>query len=459
MKYCWMRQDPFIVGEHTIGMCNKIDEAIEKFKRGVSSYIIMMVPFRHGKSDIVSRYLPPRFMGLFKDAEIIVASYAAELAHNLSRFARNVFKSKKFAEVFPNRSLNPDSSAVGHWEDKDGLGSATYVGVAGSGAGLGFALGIVDDYCKNREEAESITVLDKVWNWFTDVFMTRRAPVSITIIACTPWNVNDLIGRLKKKMAEDPAFPQFEILKYSAQKEDGTNLFPQRFSPEWYSSMRTLLGSYGTASLLQCEPTPRGGNMLKVDRIKVIDQAPEGLQWCRAWDLASTDDQVSKSDPDWTAGALIAVQYVFDTVTRENIPSIYLKNMKRMREEAPTRNRIIQQTANVDGSEVRIAVECVAGYKDTYTILESVFKGKYNIEPVIPSKDKVVRATYIEPIIEAGNFYIVRGDWNSEFLAEMSAFPGLGHDDQVDAVMTGVDVLKNGIGLDFGSIESKRKTE
>jgi predicted phage terminase large subunit-like protein len=457
MKYCWMRQDPFIVGKHTKEICSEIDKAIENYRNGISSYLIVMVPFRHGKSDIVSRYLPPRFMGLFKDAEIIVASYAAELAHNLSRFARNVFKSKKFAEIFPGRSLNPDSAAVGHWEDYEGLGSATFVGVGGSGAGLGFSLGIIDDYCKNREEAESITIRDKTWNWFTDVFMTRRAPVSITLIACTPWNIDDLIGRLKKKMVEDILFPKFKIIKYAAESEDGELLFPERFSPEWYASMKSILGSYGTASLLQCDPIQRGGNMLKVDRIQIIDKAPDGLQWCRAWDLASTEDQVTKSDPDWTSGALVAMDYKFDLITREYIPKIYVKDIIAMKEEAPTRNRRIRQTADIDTQEIRIAVECVAGYKDTYTILENVFEGNYNIEPVVPTKDKVVRSTYFEPIIEAGNFFLVRGDWNGALIEEMASFPNGIHDDRWDSVMTGVEVLKVNHVLDFGEIEVKRK--
>lgn len=455
MEYCWINKtEPLVIGKHTRIICKKIDEAIEKYRQGISSYLIIMVPFRHGKSDIVSRYLPPRFLGLFKDAEILVASYASEFAHILSRFARSVFKSSKFKDVFPGKELSPDSASVTRWEDSEGLGSASYVGVGGAATGMGYSLGIVDDYCKNREDAESLTMRDKTWDWFTNVFMTRGAPVSITIIAATPWHVDDLIGRCRKKMDEDPNFPRFDVIKFSGESEDGF-LFPERFSPEWYRTRKTILGAYGYASLLQCEPQPRGGNLLKVDMVKVVDEAPSDLRWARGWDLASTEEQTQKSDPDYTSGGLVAIKYDIQK-DGERIPKIYVKDVRRFRLEAPERNRTIQQTADMDGADVRIAVECIAGYKDTYTILEDTFRGRYGIEAVVPTKDKVIRAAWIEPIIEAGNFHIVRGDWNSQFLEEMASFPGGTHDDQIDSVLTGLEIIREQ-DYDLGKIEVRRK--
>jgi len=40
---------------------------------------------------------------------------------------------------------------------------------------MGFnSIGIIDDPIKNREEAESPTIRNKIWEWYTDTFYTRR---------------------------------------------------------------------------------------------------------------------------------------------------------------------------------------------------------------------------------------------------------------------------------------------
>ncbi|MET5115488.1 hypothetical protein AAHH79_34700, partial [Burkholderia pseudomallei] len=81
-------------------------------------------------------------------------------------------------------------------------------------------MGIVDDYCKNRQEAESHTKRETCWEWFTDVFMTRRAPVSITIVLASRWHVDDLIGRIQKEQLRDERFPKFESIIFPAESLD-----------------------------------------------------------------------------------------------------------------------------------------------------------------------------------------------------------------------------------------------
>ena len=68
IKRHWMLNDNFIVGHHTRIICERLDKAIEDFKHGKDTFLIIKVPFRHGKSDMVSRYLPARFLGLAEES-------------------------------------------------------------------------------------------------------------------------------------------------------------------------------------------------------------------------------------------------------------------------------------------------------------------------------------------------------------------------------------------------------
>lgn len=449
MQYCWQKETEFIIGRHTEAVCAEIDRAIDRYRKGESSFLLIKVPFRHGKSDIISRYFPPHFLGLFPDDEVLLCTYSAELSNDFSRFARALMRSPEYEQLFPGIELSRESSAVQHWElEAPHIGAFNAVGVGGSMTGRGYACGIVDDYHKNRQEAESSTVRDRVWDSFTNDFLTRRAPVSITIVLATPWHVDDLIGRAERRMKEDPDFPQFTVVSFPAMGDEYESgfLFPERFPPSWYRGQAAALGTYGTASLLQVNPVARAGNILKTDRVQIHDAAdiPLGLRWARPWDLASTEKQLVKDDPDYTVGALMAVEWRMppdDADVGELIPHIWIRDVVRGRWAAPERDRFIKQTAMVDGAGVLVGTESVAGYKDTYERMADVLKGLRIVQKVTPPGDLLIRVNPLEPIFEAGHVHLVRGDWNRDFLQEVAEYNSGAHDDQVAALVTGWEMI------------------
>ncbi len=441
MQQTWQRPDPFIIGQHTRAICEKIDWAIQRFREGVSSFIIVMVPIRHGKSDMLSRYLPAKFLGEFPDLEVMLVSYGADLSETFSRDAQRILQSPQYRALFPGVDVAKDMSSVTRWGIQGHMGGMVAVGFGGAMTGKGYSLGLCDDYVKDRQEAESALIRQRTWDSFTQDFLTRRAPVSITFALATPWHTDDVIGRAKKAM-KDPAFPRFEIVRFPAYDEgdqkppyDQGILFPERFPRAWYDAQKATLGTYGTAGLLQCNPKARSGNILKIDKVQIHDEAPEGLRWVRAWDLASTEKEILKSDPDWTAGILEAVKY--ETVAGVAIPHLWIKHVLRGQWEAPERDRRIVQIAQMDGPGVRVGTESVAGYKDTYTRLKETLSGVRNVDKIVPATDKLVRVNPLEPIFEVGNVHLIRGDWNQAFLDECGEFPSGAHDDQVDAMSCG----------------------
>ena len=388
-------------------------------------------------SEILSRKLPAHFLGLNPDSKVILCGHTQALTEGFSKTSRNLILTPEYRKLFPNIKVDTGSSSAAHWMIKDHEGECFASGLLGSLSGQGYNLGLLDDFCRNRADAESDTMREKMWDAFTNDFMTRKAPVSITIVLATPWHVDDIIGRIKKKCKEDPDFPHFNFLKFPAMSDkypEGV-LFPERFGKAWYTQQRAVLGDYGFQSLMQLEPVKRSGNMLNTECIQrhlTTADWPKNLRWLRVWDLAHTAKERAKSDPDWTSGTLLAFNEI------DGLPHLWIRNVTRMRLNAPERDEQIRHITNQDGPYVRIGVGNSSDAKDTIATMRKILKGKYTVLSVPEKKDKVVRATPLEAIFKAGNVHVVQGEpWLDDWIAELSAFPYGPHDDQVDNLSAG----------------------
>lgn len=455
MKYCWRGMNPFTPGFHTKKICARIDKAIDDYRSGKTTYLLINVHHRAGKSDIVSRYLGPHFLGEFPGAEVMQVSYAADKATEFSAFARNVIDSTQYRQCYPSLSLSSDTNRKDHYLTDCG-GGIMATGLQGHMTGSGYALGILDDYCAGRAEAESKVQRDNAWDAFTNDFMTRIAPVGIVLVLATWWHSDDITGRIMKAMKDDPEFPRFEILQFPAKAVDykgegqypAEYLFEERYSKDWYHAQYATLGKYSASSILDCNPMLRTGGRFAIENIDWYDELPKGksLRWIRVWDLAHTAKQRGGDDPDWTSGTRLA----FEKVDKDPIPHLWIDDVMRTREEAPTRDAKIKSIARMDGTAIRQCVESSLDAKDAYPYLRMAMPEIAWSRVDISSGDKATRAVPLEPIFEAPNHvHVKRAAWNDDFKDELMRFDGLGkeHDDQVDNLSAGyiIQVGKPGI--------------
>ena len=444
IQHLWQRNDKFIVGYHTEFICNRIDKAFSEYRAGKSTYLAIKVPFRHGKSDIVSRYLPPHFLGEFPEDEVIVSGYSSGLVHKFSRFSRNLIRDKRYSELYPKSIISREVANIEEWGLSNGLGKAQWLGIGGSITGSGGNLVILDDFYSGREDSESETIRNKTWEAFTNDLLTRVSPVCIVIVLATPWHVDDIFGRISEKMKNEPNFPQFEELKFPAYSEKYKHgiLFPERFSKKWYDRHSAALGVYGTASLLQCDPTNRTGSIFNINNVNYVDNCPDNIRYVRCWDLASSKKEREKDDPDYTVGVKVGAVWQKNEFG-ENEPILYIDDVIRGQWEAPERDKKIKDTARHDGGSVRIGIEAFAGYKDAYVTIKNVLTGLRTVVKMNLPGDKIAKASILEPIFDAKNIYLKKAPWNSEFLKVIGQFPSGKHDDDVDALSIGAHMLKN----------------
>lgn len=167
------------------------------------------------------------------------------------------------------------------------------------------------------------------------------------------------------------------------------------------------------------------------------------ITWCRGWDLASTDKQLSKSDPDYTVGSKVGIQKIPSNIADVNIIKVYIDDVIIGRWEAPERDKIIISTAIADGSDTIVAAEAVAGYKDCYNILRTVLKGIVSVRQYKGIGDKVAKASHLLTPFEAGNVYMRKANWNEVVVKQLREFPRSSHDDIVDSLAIASSIAIN----------------
>jgi len=429
--------DVYLYGVHTNALIDICQQASDRFSQGISSYIMVNITAQHGKSDIVSRRFPPWILINNPNLKIMEGCATGDLGIEMSHDARKCFESVCSLYGTANQK---DFNKVSSWKTNEG-GGMIAAGLQGTVVGRGAHVCIIDDYIRNRADAESELKRNKIWDSFQSDFMTRLAPVHIVIIVATRWHEDDLCGRIQDR--NDPShddynknYPVFEVVKFPAQNEDGTFLFSERYPDSFYLANKHFLGPYGWQSQAMQEPRGRVGNILKAERCTIVPEiiTQDGMYWHWGIDLAHSEAG-HKSDPDWT---VLTLASFFKG-------KIYVKRVLRMRKTALDRDETIKNAVSIKPPNADLRVEVVGASKDAFIYIRKQLQGFLTVRPYKNRLGKQGHASILEPIFELGDVIIEEGNWNDRWIKEFKAFPGGKHDDQVDSLFIAInkEILKN----------------
>jgi hypothetical protein len=200
--------------------CELIADVLERVANGEIKRLIIQMPPRHGKSEMVSRLFTSYYLARYPGRFVGLASYSYELAGTLARAARENY-------IRAGLEVQADASAIKHFQTKAG-GGMWSAGAGGSITGKGFHLGVIDDVVKDSEEANSALVRDKVWDWYASTFSTRAEPDSAIVVMGTRWHEDDLIGRLLRAETHSTSNENWHIVSMPALYEpDASESFPK----------------------------------------------------------------------------------------------------------------------------------------------------------------------------------------------------------------------------------------
>jgi predicted phage terminase large subunit-like protein len=291
-------------------------EALEEVAQGKCLRLIISVPPQHGKSELASRKFPAYFMGRMPWKHIIHATYSQDFAEQFGQDVRDLMETPDYGQVFQGVKMRKGSRAKDHLVMEQG-GKLSFIGRGGAGTGKPADLFIIDDPIKDAKEAESATIRNDVWEWFTKVAYTRCHVASAIIIIMTRWHEDDLVGRLTDRgstfyseeeaskwtvlnlpailtQAEEPLAKALGIPLVDGQAA----LWPQRFPLEHLASAKRL-NPLGFSALYMGKPTPPEGSFFKRTMFPGYDmtQLPKQLRYYGTADLAVSPER----DRDKTA--------------------------------------------------------------------------------------------------------------------------------------------------------------
>lgn len=411
--------------------------------------IIVEVPPRHGKSEEISVHTPIWFLEHFPWANVLLTTYAADLATGFGRRVRDAFLHDP---GFLKTKIRDDVQRTDHFITTEGGGMGS-VGIGGPITGRGAHLLLVDDYIKNWAEASSPLVLDAHWDWFATTAYTRLEPGGSCVVLATRWVVDDLIGRLKTNDTGDPKMWTVIRLPALAEADDPLNrqpgeaLWPQRYPAEKLHQIRSVIGTFMFNAMYQQSPQRIADSKADVSMIEYVTQVPQLQQYrfVRSWDLAATGEnertakgKVKKSD--WTVGTLIG------TNGRASSPFAKTAILDMVREKWKPKQMEdgIRKTAEADGVNIPIIIEQEPGSSGkswAAHLKDNVLRG-FRVEVKPPAgQNKWVRAQPYIAAVTHGRIIWQKAGWNDAAKRELEEFPSSPHDDTVDSCSQGFNHL------------------
>lgn len=410
--------------------------------------IMICMPPRHGKSELVSRRFPAYFLGRNPHGRVIACSYSAGLATTFNRDVQRIMSSPEYLEVFPDSlipntdvaKLNPDNNKykrqTSFFELVDKQGFLLSAGVGGPITGQGADLLLIDDPVKNEEEAMSETIRDNIYGWFNSTAYTRLEGGANIVLCLTRWHKQDLAGKLLEEMElggekwEVINFPAIRVNEnnYNDPRLIGEPLWQEKYDKPRLEIIRSQVGSRVWSSLYQQNPVIEGGNIIKEEWFQYYQTLPFDINnWREAYLVASWDLSFKKTGKSYVVGVIIA----------KHKAQFYLIDMWRRKADVVETQHAIQKMDEKYPSCKTTLIENKANGPAIISLLKEKVS---NIVEVNPTTSKDERLHSVAPIFEAGNFLLPANSPISKLVVEeLCAFPNSDNDDIVDAISQGVN--------------------
>ena len=427
-------------------VCNQLQQFYDDLIANKRPQLVIQAPPQHGKSDLIVSFIS-WLAGKSPDLRTIYTSFSERLGVRANLKLQRLYDSAIYQDIFPDTKIN-NSNAVtvsGQFlRNREILEYCNTTGyfrnttVGGSITGEGLDLGVIDDPIKGRKEANSKTVRDGVWDWFTDDFFTRFSENAGLLCILTRWHVDDPISRLISQN------PNVKVLSYPAiattdeqHRKEGEALFPEHKSLEFLLERKKVMDTTSWLSLYQQSPIVLGGEIIKGEWFKRYPMLPK-MEYRKIY--ADTAQKKGKQN-DYT---------VFECWGYSD-GSAYLIDLVRGKWESPELRRKAndfwhKHTAIKNGELRQFCIEDKASGTGLIQDIKNV--DKIPVVGIQRNTDKLTRVQDALPYIESGFVYLPdNSPFVSDFIAECEAFTaddGHDHDDQIDPMCDAIDDMLAG---------------
>jgi predicted phage terminase large subunit-like protein len=293
---------------------------------------------------------------------------------------------------------------------------------------------IVDDPIKNREEANSLTYRDKLWDWYVSTLYTRQEKDAAILITLTRWHEDDLAGRLMELAQKEPLADKWDVLSLQAicepearhpgdPREYNMALWPEKYTYTELMKVKATIGVYEWSALYRQNPQPAGGTIFKREWMnKTYRDLPVGATIIQSWDFPFRKSEASAK----CAGIIMARSgaeiFFIDVVNDKMSFTDSVTAVRNMAAKHPrARAKIVEDKANGPA---------IVSY------LQKEIPGMIQFNPVGSKED---RALSVSPYFEAGNIYFPEyATWKGDLIDDLVRFPTGVYKDTVDASVQGI---------------------
>lgn len=416
-------------------ICLELDAFLAAVVAKESPRLMITMPPRHGKSELATRRFPAYAFGRYPNLSMISTSYGADLSSRMNRDVQRIMDDEAYKELFPDTQLSGRNSravASGNYLRNSDIfeivghgGSYRSAGVGGGITGMGGDILLIDDPLKDRAEADSPTIREKVWNWYTSTLYTRLAPGGGILLIQTRWHMDDLAGRLLEagnsgegdtwRCINFPAIADHD----EEYRKQGEALHQERYPLSQLQSIRDNIGSRDWEALYQQKPVPDGGAIFKKEWMRYWTTLPKRFdKVVISWDMAFKDSD----DSDFVVGQVWgkhgADHYLLDQVRKRMGFTETVQAFITLAEKWPqAMEKLVEDKANGPA------------------VIDSLKHHVTGIIPIEPDGSKTARAHAVTPLFEAKNVLLPDPQvcsWVKEYESELLQFPSGAHDDQVD---------------------------
>lgn len=420
---------------HIKYLCDELQKIAERvFKREAKEYdLVVNIPPSTTKSSICSVAFPAWVWAHDPSLRLICGSHGYDLSLELAGFCRNLVVSEKYKELFPEVELVSEGKELMR-TSKGGYRVAASVG-SGNVTGKHAHLHIFDDLIDAKAALSEVSLKDaKQW-------LTHVTPSRVVNAALTP-----VVLLMQRLAIGDPTDVMLEraksggtpvrFIRLPAEKNNDVRprklrahyisglLDPNRLSKAILKVKEAELGQYAFQGQYQQKPVMPGGGMFRVLNIKIVKQAPTHfIKVVRYVDKAGTEK-----------GGAYTVGVKMGKTGKGVDVRYWILDVVRGQWEAGEREKVIKQTAKLDGRSVTIGIEQEPGSGGKESAQNTVRNlAGFSVRINRPISNKTARADPFATQVNAGNVSMVEAPWNAAYLQELALFWYGPYKDQVDA--------------------------
>ena len=328
---------------------------------------------------------------------------------------------------------------------------------------------IIDDPFKNREEADSPVIRDKVWEEYKSSLKTRIKPGGAEILINTRWHEDDLSGRILPKnydgrtgWVKSQDGEDWYVLNIPAQCEHhddplgrkvGEYLWTEWFPVKWWEQTKrsqSIPTPRNWAALYQQRPAPDSGGIFSRDKLKLWPAKkplPKFEYIVQSWDTAFTD----KTENDYNAFGALGI---FSLGEGKPFAALLLDFWQLHMQYPELRIKALGEYQTIYGPDdgQRADVVLIEEKGSGIVLCQDLHRAGVPVRKYNPGRaDKIQRANAITHLIENGLLYIPESDrtpnkfvsWAEDLINQMCSFPNAAHDDAVDMLVQALSLLRD----------------